>query len=186
MLFHSGRLSVQCEEDWKPPQQNVSTSRKQTNKRSMFCCEREIPMEWNPLQDISISLLSFRKQRHCMSRFCYFRKKELCRVWMKCKKDARDHLVCFCFSLSGGKISCHLTGCILQIFSVVDIDVNTNFYLNTLDSGSLIIFWLWLQLTRSVNISHFIALTNHPVDQTKLMKTGLLREANEGFIHSHF
>lgn len=57
------------------------------------------------------------------------------------QKEARDHLVCF--SLFGGKISCHFTGCILQIFSVdVDIDVNTNFYLNTLDSGSLIIFLL--------------------------------------------
>lgn len=43
-FLHSERRSVQSEEDWK---RNVFTSRK--NKRSMFCCKREIPMECNPL-----------------------------------------------------------------------------------------------------------------------------------------
>ena len=50
----------------------------------------------------------------------------------------QEIIVC---SLFGGKISCHFTGCIFQIFSVdVDIDVNTNFYLNTLVSVSLVVF----------------------------------------------
>ncbi len=166
---------MQCDEDWKLKtlQQKVFTSRK---KKSMFCCEREIPMEWNPVLDISISLyISGNIFILCLEFFTSGKRNF---VDFEVQKEARDHLFCFCFSLFGGKISCHFTGCILQIFSVdVDIDVNTNFYLNTRESGSLFVFLLWLWAVISlcnfhnlvlvtVHISQCIGLTKYHLIQT--------------------
>ena len=86
-----------------------------------------------------------------------------------------------CFSLFGGKISCRFTGCILQIFSVdVDIDVNTNFYLNTLDSGSLdcvLTVIYCLPDSGKYQPVYCIDRNNH-IDQTELLLSGYCKNAN--------
>lgn len=107
-----------------------------TSRINKACLAVKENYQWKEIhfKDISISPLFFRKQRHFMCRFCYFRKKELCSL--KCQKGRSSFGLCF---FSGERLSCHFTGCILQMFSVdVHIDVNTNFYLSTLDSGFLI------------------------------------------------
>lgn len=85
------------------------------------------------------------------------------------------------------------------MFSVdVDIDVNTNFYLNTRDSGSLIIFLLRLgAMTHPCNLLSLTPVTvnisrqNNHSDQTELMRAPaaaamLVEETNGGLFHSHF
>lgn len=72
---------VQCEEGWKltTPQQNIFTSRKKT--KHVLLWKRNNNGMKSTLRHINISSI-FQET----TSFCYFRKKELCRVWMKCKK----------------------------------------------------------------------------------------------------
>lgn len=151
-LFHSEKLPVQCDEDWKLStlQQKIFTSRKKITKHVLLWEK----YQWNDIHFETYQYLFYFSGNNFIlcPDFITSGKRNFVEFEWSAKRGRRSFG--FCFSLFGGKISCHFTGCILQIFSVdVDIDVNTNFYLNTLDYGSVIIsmyasiemthFWLW-------------------------------------------
>lgn len=109
-LFHSG---------------NVRCSGERTGKKTrMFCCDVEKnktnKKKTSTLRHINISSIfqettsSYVQTLLLQEKKKLKKKKKYLEVWMKCKKEAGDHLVCFSFF--GGKISCYFTGCILQIF----------------------------------------------------------------------
>ena len=92
---HGGSVSVQCEEDWKltTPQQKVFTTR----RKYEACFAVKEKYQWNEIHFKTYQYLFYFSGNSFIlcADFCYFRKKELCRVWMKCKK--RQDIIWFVF-----------------------------------------------------------------------------------------
>lgn len=137
-LFHSGK--VRC-----------SGERTGKKKTRMFCCDVEKNKtqknKTSTLRHINISSIFQETTSSYVQTLLLQEKKKLKKrkknleVWMKCKKEAGDHLVCFSFF--GGKISCYFTRCILQIFFFlfffsVDVDIDIKYKFLFKHS------WLWL------------------------------------------
>lgn len=101
MYCKRDRLEVQQQrgDDWK-----LNIGKKINNHNLLW--EKERKYQW-----IKVSLLFFQEMT-LLSRFCYFRKRELL---VGLQTEARDHRNLFLLLLFRGKIGWHFAGCILQI-----------------------------------------------------------------------